>query len=309
MFQSPIFITVTQPLEVIVSVPNQQPSTQQQQATPNAQQQTGEQQHFRIPLQFTYTFAAPPPPQSPNASQQQQGQQQGGQQIPFFFVPMFGFPHPQHMMNWQDILQRSFDEQKPQGPPRTSKDFLEKLPVFKYTEQREQHMKKSHDSCVCAVCQCDFEKGDELLQLPCQHVYHKDCIMPWMKEHNTCAVCRFELETADPEQEKQRRKRMEDQYSKEGLQVMELGMEVENLFYKFDELVQRIQTDTVLQHDAEKKREYLANLNKFDGLLMQKLLRLDTIITENSKVKEQKRSVIAKIQSMQALIDEWKLKM
>ena len=28
---------------------------------------------------------------------------------------------------------------------------------------------------TCAVCTCDFDIGEEVLHLPCSHVYHEDC--------------------------------------------------------------------------------------------------------------------------------------
>lgn len=42
----------------------------------------------------------------------------------------------------------------------------------------------------CPVCLEDFEPGSEAVQLPCNHLYHEECLKPWMEEHNTCAVCR-----------------------------------------------------------------------------------------------------------------------
>ncbi len=36
--------------------------------------------------------------------------------------------------------------------------------------------------CRCAVCQMEFEAGDEVVTLPCSHFYHPDCIGEWLKD-------------------------------------------------------------------------------------------------------------------------------
>lgn len=30
-------------------------------------------------------------------------------------------------------------------------------------------------------------------QLPCQHIYHENCIRPWLELHGTCPICRQNL--------------------------------------------------------------------------------------------------------------------
>ena len=42
----------------------------------------------------------------------------------------------------------------------------------------------------CAICLEDFEI-EEVLVTPCNHIFHEECIIPWVKSHDQCPVCRF----------------------------------------------------------------------------------------------------------------------
>ena len=52
---------------------------------------------------------------------------------------------------------------------------------------------------LCYGCREDLQVGEEVQIMPCKsnHVYHPDCLAPWLKAHNSCPVCRFELPTDD----------------------------------------------------------------------------------------------------------------
>jgi len=74
--------------------------------------------------------------------------------------------------------------------PAASSEVVECLPRIKMQLNSDQ---------TCTVCQCEFEAAETAVRLPCQHLYHEDCILPWFKEKNSCPTCRYELLTDDEE--------------------------------------------------------------------------------------------------------------
>jgi len=50
---------------------------------------------------------------------------------------------------------------------------------------------KEHDGSKCAICRVPYEQDDKIVQLNCEHLFHKDCIVEWLKEYShICPVCR-----------------------------------------------------------------------------------------------------------------------
>ncbi|KAK7272055.1 hypothetical protein RJT34_28425 [Clitoria ternatea] len=71
--------------------------------------------------------------------------------------------------------------------PPASKAAIESMPTIEIAE--EQVETEAH----CAVCKEPFELGSEAREMPCKHLYHSDCILPWLSMRNSCPVCRHEL--------------------------------------------------------------------------------------------------------------------
>ncbi|KAF4132568.1 Ring finger domain [Phytophthora infestans] len=84
------------------------------------------------------------------------------------------------------------------GAPPAAKEVVEKLPKVKITQGEVD------GSAECPVCKDFFAVDDEVHRLPCEHSFHPDCILPWLKQHNSCPLCRFELPTDDPDYERRR---------------------------------------------------------------------------------------------------------
>jgi hypothetical protein len=93
-----------------------------------------------------------------------------------------------------DTLIQQLAENDPNryGTPPASKNSIEAMPTIQISQE---HL--GTDAAQCAVCKDEFELGSQVRQMPCKHMYHPDCILPWLAQHNSCPVCRYEMPTDD----------------------------------------------------------------------------------------------------------------
>ena len=64
-----------------------------------------------------------------------------------------------------------------------SKTFIPFFTIRKRTDAEEQP--------TCAICLCELDDGDMIKELRCKHIFHSECIDPWLiNERAICPVCR-----------------------------------------------------------------------------------------------------------------------
>lgn len=69
---------------------------------------------------------------------------------------------------------------------------IETFPTFTYAEVKDHQIGKG--ALECAVCLNEFEDDETLRLIPkCDHVFHPECIDAWLESHDTCPVCRADL--------------------------------------------------------------------------------------------------------------------
>ncbi|GAP86867.1 putative RING finger protein [Rosellinia necatrix] len=85
-------------------------------------------------------------------------------------------------------------EANPQSnaPPPASENAIASLPKKKLNEEMLGPELKGE----CTICIQDVGVGDEVIVLPCKHWFHEECVSLWLKQHNSCPVCRAAIDGA-----------------------------------------------------------------------------------------------------------------
>ena len=56
--------------------------------------------------------------------------------------------------------------------------------VKKYSTIKEEN---------CAICLQKYKGVDIIKEFPCKHIFHKNCILKWIKNSNKCPLCKFDI--------------------------------------------------------------------------------------------------------------------
>jgi hypothetical protein len=46
---------------------------------------------------------------------------------------------------------------------------------------------------TCVICQYNFIPNDQIITLPCAHIFHELCVEGWIRENNSCPLCKNEI--------------------------------------------------------------------------------------------------------------------
>lgn len=85
--------------------------------------------------------------------------------------------------------------------PPAARHFIENLPKVNDFNPNDK----------CCVCLKEFVLN-ETVKMPCKHLFHENCIVPWLKLNNACPLCREEVPTDDMEYEKNKKERRQRQH-------------------------------------------------------------------------------------------------
>lgn len=78
------------------------------------------------------------------------------------------------------------------GPPPAPTSSIDAMPTVRVNRDNIR------SNPNCPVCTEPFELGTNVREMPCKHIFHSDCIVPWLTQHNSCPICRQPLSTEEP---------------------------------------------------------------------------------------------------------------
>jgi len=61
----------------------------------------------------------------------------------------------------------------------------------------KKDMNNGYEEPACCICLCEYEDGEKLMELPCGHSYHSECISSWCDNHVRCPLCNHDLEDSN----------------------------------------------------------------------------------------------------------------
>ena len=93
-------------------------------------------------------------------------------------------PNPD-AMTYEQLLQLEDDVGKVNKG--LTNEQIDKLPTKKYRQRIDG------DNNKCIICMEEFEEKERVKYLPCEHLFHHDCIRQWLLKEKSCPYCKSEI--------------------------------------------------------------------------------------------------------------------
>ncbi|CAL0305389.1 unnamed protein product [Lupinus luteus] len=58
---------------------------------------------------------------------------------------------------------------------------------------KKVNLEKVMNPKSCSICLEELSGKDEVLVMPCNHMYHQECITNWLQRCDTCPLCRYSM--------------------------------------------------------------------------------------------------------------------
>lgn len=197
------------------------------------------------------------------------------------FMGQQGFPG---FGNMQDFVGQ-FGQPPPSedAHPPASRRFISTVPEVVITKE---DLDAETTNGECAICLSDQRIGQIATRMPCGHLFCGECLGRWLEKSNTCPVCRYEVETDDPQYETRRMQNMKGRKMRfrhrelENKSVAELrnimrmlGISSEGCIEKSD-MISRLEQSTKVELVKTSTAQQIYTLSELLGMQTDALRRL-----------------------------------
>lgn len=62
----------------------------------------------------------------------------------------------------------------------------------------EHSMLEAECNDHCSICVDEYRRGERVRVLTCSHIFHSECIDPWLEHHSCCPICRRSFNAEEP---------------------------------------------------------------------------------------------------------------
>ncbi len=71
--------------------------------------------------------------------------------------------------------------------------------MFRYPTVTSEQLRNYADT-ICIICREEMNGDNQVKKLPCDHIFHKNCLRSWFQRQQTCPTCRTQVLRLNPNQ-------------------------------------------------------------------------------------------------------------
>lgn len=78
---------------------------------------------------------------------------------------------------------------------KKAKTVISTIPKHLFSQYRKNQVEctASANFLSCSICMEEHKDDDVIMELPCTHCFHEDCVTQWIQENNSCPNCKKKI--------------------------------------------------------------------------------------------------------------------